>query len=659
MDIEELEKQLGLSDNKDKNEGENQELEDIINLLNQPEEEIIDLSQSTDAFEGLSQEELDMLMQQDEEISIDDMETDVVNDISVYDNKETDEKEVIEKLESIKEYEENNNIQEEQSLHTDALEEDEEAQGLDEKSKTKLDKHTVIIFSSIIFLTILIIITIIFFTIAIKRANNIAIQEEIKKDNLISKYTPEDENTVYFDMAKNINGETLILEKVHINELNTTFYFKNNIDVKKYNIVLTDKNNSLYAMDLDFTNNGNDENATILRFNSIEGEIENLELIFESIETGEKAIFNLEFTAHLIKEDIKYINGDIKNNFGDYNIDINYAQFSDRFSRIDYTIEPNDNISYEIQQGALGESNYIKLKENEVYIEPLSNKPVASNIDNKIIGRMDFKNIENKDGTVVLEFKNLYRKYTINEKVSLNSVKSGNTTYKFDNYELFIEGMPNFEDTYVLVAHAEDVNTSVENRPDDFNHIEVKLDAEIIANLPNGIELIISPTEIKSARYGTDIIFKLDKQQYSMLKSTSEDNVFINIKSMLIKEDDVSIPISLSRSMQREIISHQVVEENLEKAFVSRLEGNPSGFSNEVLNDEMLKNQYNSLQQGKKKNTISILSKNIEDTYIEAIVREAIQIEDKGNIKVVYMTHKIKASYIEDKWVIDYDEIIK
>ena len=246
MDIEELEKQLGLSDNKDKNEGENQELEDIINLLNQTEEEIIDLSQSTDAFEGLSQEELDMLMQQDEEISIDDMETDVVNDISVYDNKETDEKEVIEKLESIKEYEENNNIQEEQSLHTDALEEDEEAQGLDEKSKTKLDKHTVIIFSSIIFLTILIIITIIFFTIAIKRANNIAIQEEIKKDNLISKYTPEDENTVYFDMAKNINGETLILEKVHINELNTTFYFKNNIDVKKYNIVLTDKNNSLY-----------------------------------------------------------------------------------------------------------------------------------------------------------------------------------------------------------------------------------------------------------------------------------------------------------------------------------------------------------------------------------------------------------------------------
>ena len=64
MDIKELEKQFGISDNEEKidDEDKNQELEDIINLLNSPEDEIININNNTDVFEGLSQEELDLLM---------------------------------------------------------------------------------------------------------------------------------------------------------------------------------------------------------------------------------------------------------------------------------------------------------------------------------------------------------------------------------------------------------------------------------------------------------------------------------------------------------------------------------------------------------------------------------------------------------------------
>ncbi len=661
MDIEELEKHLGLSENTDEKKENNQELEDIINLLNSSNDDIINLEGNEGTFEGLSQEELDVLMKQDDEIMVEDIDTDIINDISVYDNKPTDEDKILEKLNDI----ENEETQVEQELKEDTDKENvikETSDVRDDKKKDKkikIDKSSIIIISVSTFLILLIILTIIFFTISIKKANSIALQNEIKKDNIISKYKPEDKNTIYFDMAQNVDKETLILEKMHINKLNTTFYFKNKIDLMKYNIVLTDKDKNLYPMDLNFTKDGSNDKNTILRFNTIDGSVKNFVLIIESIATGEKAVFNLNFNAKLEKETIKYINSPISNSFGDYNVNVNYAEFSDKFSRVDYTIEPVKDAIYQIQQGIVNEENYIKLKENDTYISPLSNKPVTTILDNKIIGRMDFKNINKDANNLVLQLENIYKKYPINKKISLQEIKKGNISYDFDKYKLFIEGMPNFDNTYVLVMNAKDTTIGTQNRPDDFNNIETKLDVEIVANSSNGVEFIISPTNIKSAKYGTDIIFELDKAQASILNSVSEDNLYINIKSALIKEENVNVPINLNRAMEREIISHQLAEEKIKEAFKSRIENKAKGFSSEVLNDIALEKEYSSLPKGKKKIALNIVSKNIQKDYLEAIIQEAIQIEDKENIKVLYRFHKIKANNVDDKLNIYYDKIIK
>ena len=141
-------------------------------------------------------------------------------------------------------------------------------------------------------------------------------------------------------MAKDIDGKTLILEKAHINKLNTTFYFKNKVDLMKYNVVLTDSNENLYPMDLNFTVDNTNEDNSILRFDTIIGNNKDFRLIFESIATGKKAEFKLKFDTNLEEEKIVYLNSKLKNSFNGYNININYAQFSDNSSRIDYTIEP-------------------------------------------------------------------------------------------------------------------------------------------------------------------------------------------------------------------------------------------------------------------------------------------------------------------------------
>ena len=76
MDIEELGKKLGITDDENDNKASDGELEDLINLLNSPEEEIINIENDSESF-GLSQEELDLLMSQD-----DNTETNTENDVS-------------------------------------------------------------------------------------------------------------------------------------------------------------------------------------------------------------------------------------------------------------------------------------------------------------------------------------------------------------------------------------------------------------------------------------------------------------------------------------------------------------------------------------------------------------------------------------------------
>ena len=638
MDIEELGKKLGITDDENNNKASDEELEDLINLLNSPEEEIINIENDSESF-GLSQEELDLLMSQD-----DNTETNIENDVS---------EEISEEVEVFETSGE--------ELSDDAL-----LKFAEQTKKHDSDnkKNRIIIISSIIFLSLLIIFTIIFFTIAINKVNNLNVQKEIEKDKLASRYNPENKNTIYFDMAKDIDGKTLILEKVHISKLNTTFYFKNKIDLMKYNIVLTDSNENLYPMDLNFTVDDTNEDNSILRFDTIIGNNKDFRLIFESIATGEKAEFNLKFDINLEEENIIYLNSKLKNSFNGYNININYAQFGDNSSRIDYTIEPTGEVNHKIYQGRVNKTDYVKLKQDDRYINPIGNKPFTTSIDNKIIGRMDFSNIEDKNEDVILEFDEIYKRYDLNKKISLNDIKNRNISYDFDKYKLFIEGMPKFDNKYVLVLNAKDTTISTENRPSDYDNIETILDVEISAVNSNGVEIIISPTEIKSAKYGTDIIFELDEYQMGILRGISPNNIYVNVKSALLKEDKVIIPLNLSRGMEREIISHQIMEEQILNSFKSRLENrnsvnNIKGFTSDVLSNDILMKEYTSLPNKKLKNDITIISKNIDEEYLEAIIQEAIQVKDGDNIKVIYMTHKIKANNEENQWYIYSDEIIK
>ena len=136
-----MEQDLDISDLLNSNdEKESQELEDIINLLNSSEDDLIDLDGlNSEVFEGLSKEELDKITQLDEELNVDEIETDVISSVSVYDEKEVDEDEVLKRMKDAEE-EENQEEQDIEKISNKDID-----QSLDEVLKT-LDENMIVEF---------------------------------------------------------------------------------------------------------------------------------------------------------------------------------------------------------------------------------------------------------------------------------------------------------------------------------------------------------------------------------------------------------------------------------------------------------------------------------------------------------------------------------
>ncbi len=283
---------------------------------------------------------------------------------------------------------------------------------------------------------------------------------------------------------------------------------------------------------------------------------------------------------------------------------------------------------------------------------------------------MDFERVHNYNSNLILSFNNLYKKYNINKTINLGQInnieKDGGIEFDFDKYKLFIEGMPNFDDIFVLVFHAEDTTISTENRAEDFNRVEVLLNAEIALTTSSGMELILKPTDVKSSSRGTDMIFKVSQFEKNILSGLEPAYVKINIDSALIKTDDISIPINLSRAMDRQLVLDKMMNSQIKEAFISRLDykyyskNNIKGFDTSVLENTAIMQEYK-IEEARLNPTYDaiILSEKLEDDKVYALVQEIEKYTLNGKQYTSYKTHKITAIYKEDKWIIIEDDIIK
>lgn len=657
MDLKKLEEEIGIeSFSKEDTEDVSQEVEEIINLLNETEDGMISLNGEDESLEEL--------MEREQNTELEEIDTDVINDISVYD---TERKELSEK-----EMEQIENFEEPEEEHLEKISLEEFSKEFSEESEKESGISNVIIYSIIGVLLSAIIIAIIFFIFAFKKVNaiNLEKQIEIENEKVQATFVPEESNSAYLEIANRIDNFDIILEKISIDSKYIKISIISDMDYSKYDFVLTDGGNKLYPTDINFIKQ--DNGKFDIRFYNDDTILNEYTLSIRSIGTGETIDFIFEIPKIEKSNTVRYLNNIIDKKGDKFSLNITGGIFSEGGSSIYYTLEPEKDANFEIQQGFLNTEDLITAKENNKNLEPLGQKVLSVRLKNgSILGRMDFEKVSRYDSNLIISFNNLYKKYDINKSIDLGKLnakeKEGGVEFQFDKYKLFIESMPKFDDLFVLVFHGEDTTISTENREPTFNRVEVLLNAEIALTTSSGMEIILKPSSVKSSNIGTDMIFKLSSFEKNLLLGLEPASIKINVQSALIRTDDVHIPINLSRAMDRKITADRMMEQQIKEAFISRLnykyhsKNNIKGFSENILKDLDLMQEYQVTKDRLNPSyDIVILSEKLENNDVYALVQEIEKYTLNGKEYTSYKTHKIEAIYEEEKgWTIIEDEIIK
>ncbi|MFI3230209.1 MAG: hypothetical protein R3Y29_01470, partial [bacterium] len=528
-----------------------------------------------------------------------------------------------------------------------------------EESKPLDKKAVILMVLVIIILLAMIIVTILFTSNAMKKVNQAVLIDQIQKEQDELSKDPQDPGTTLFDMARSVDDEVFILNTVKIDPMETLIYFENKIDTDLFKFVLTDNLNNTYNFMPEFTLNPDNPSGSQLKFSKLNDGATRFTLTIHSNQTDEFATFDLPLKTLLDGQTTRYIYDSLTNEFDDYRINIDYAEFTNNNTRIDYSILSNDPANYQISHGLIEPNGYVTAEQDNYILNTFGDIPIISSLDSNTIGRIDFESIQDYTNTILLKFDNIYKTYDINRTYTMTELNSGDLVFELDNYTLTVEGLRKFADVYVLVFNAVDNDISTENRTEHFNRVAVTVDAELIFNTGSS-SIIIDPTEIRSAQIGTDMLFNVEPSLSNTLSGVGSDSISVDLKSMMLKLPSAYVPVNLQRTLDKELTQSNIVDQSLLNIFKQRILGEDL----EGLFAEGIAEQTISLYENLDINTslnpsIEITYQNLDNNLLEAMVQETIPINNSnGNDDILYRNHLIKAIFEGNSWVIVYDEII-
>lgn len=602
------------------------------------------------------------LMQEDAATDVVDVNYDYINDVSVYDTVRHDKEAVV------------------QDLKEELLEE------VNQKNEEELLKE-----KRIFNIFIIVIFVLVFFIIAasatlgiivLKNGGISALVGEQKPVNKVisasqTDFTSNSGNYIFLKQEKMLGDKKIKLSKMLADPVATVFYFNTYLDTQKYNFVLTDDNDKFYAMDLYFVENnkagGEDVGETVVRFQAMNPSAKLLMLSIRDNETGEIAEFNIKFEEKLVMSPVKYLKKPIEVNTDNYNIKITNAILASSGTSIEYLIDNPKESKYKITQGLKSNSNYINFEQGSTNKLKKKEIPEVYTFDDgkKVIGRMDFAPVSNLEDKYYVTLTDIYKKYDVNTKVLASSVSSeGETktqTIDVDNYRIVFEGLGAFNDKYVFVFHGEDKNAKIDPKNPMSNRVEVLVDAQLVGTTDTGMEVILDG-KCTAAQRGTDMIFPVDEKARDFIYGVSRDKLKVEIKSILIKEENIKIPLNYTQFYDSKSSERKTFEESVENAFEARLKykserssvGAITGFSDEVINDTVLMEDYKpTITDSKPHYSAQVISAEITGDKASAVVQDTWIGLNNSVETHFYRKHKIKAERTKIGWIITEDKVIQ
>lgn len=625
----------------------NDEVDDLI--LNE-----FKLTSDTESEEDFT-DALNKLLEEDSKTELTDVNYEYINDVSVYDTVRNEKEDVIQEIK------ENEKAKEKK----------------ESKKELSNEKTSFIMIVILIVMVILVIGACGAFFVAVNVINQREVSGDFKGEVISqNKRSVVAANYIYVDNVQPYGEKELKLIKVLVDASATVFYFDGKLDMRNADFSLIDDSGNYYALDLNSIENVYfNDNITQVYFEPLKTGVNALKLTVTGINSGNSAVFDCVFNKPVSVPMMAYLKDKamLKEQNEDFSVKVNYLEYSGASSHIEYMIQNNDNEKFDVVQMVKNDGDYIELSEGTGTKLKIWDKPKYDTFDNDRItlGSMNFKPLDNIAGKTEIKFNNLYKRYKVDMNIPAINISQGSddekeNVYEFDHYKAVFEGLKGYEDAYFLVFHCEDKKLKAKSADDYSNRKEILLDAQLVFNSSNGMQVTLEGT-CTAENYGTDMIFPINDITSGIFKNMSREDLSVVIKNIYVKAEDMNIIVKPELLRFKKPYVRNQLEEVIKNAFNLRLDyktgnvdkENVEGFSADVISDESLMKNYSPVSEAKDvKKSVQITALEYETMNCYAIVMETLKYEQQGKKCYFYRTHKISMKRVGNNWVIDWDKII-
>lgn len=585
------------------------------------------------------------------------LDTGFVNDISVYDNEKRDAADFAE-------------IEELELSESELFAEEDEPKG---RFFNALSGYLPIVV--IVVLTIFIIVLVFAFITLLGRLPSAPEPMQTTFERVVftpPEHVPNNQNFIFLGLETEFMGERVILEKLILDQAATVFHFNREFDILSTTFSLTDNTGRAYNRDLSFpVADIVQTTGSIARFEPLLGRGSVFTLTVRDRIFNETAVFQFGLERENPFPPARFVNSPVIFDGTPASVDVTLqnAVFSSSGTIMNFTISWADDIAnITIEQSA--DNPGISLSSPANTILPSRRSPALYHFPDHrtTLLRMDFGPVDNLIANMAIEFNNLFENIPLNLTIPaaglFANMEEEWVHIPASNFTAVLERMGRIRENFILVMHTLDRNGNV---------VESVPDSSLMLTIQDGIEVALESTA-RSGSFGSDITFHAPMHFRNEIRAVPSSNIALDLRGLLVRLNQVEGQVNLLEGADARLSdAAESAKNSVISSFTQRLRYKSSiiplvdivGFTEDILNDEMLMRNYTPMQITAYETVMysaQVMSYALVDNgnTLLAVVNETWQLERRGGgVSEFNRTHRVVAQNIIGNWVIITDEIIR
>ena len=374
------------------------------------------------------------------------------------------------------------------------------------------------------------------------------------------------------NLSASLGEDTIVLNRLLLDEVATVFYFAGNLDPARYIFALEDFDGRVYPRNVALMPNHQRNRAqdqTVVYFAPIDPMAEGFVISITDLNTGQTTDIELTFDENAVAPG-RYITSPIviETEIPGITIAIDSGTFSAATSSLSFSIGyANPNISLVFSQDTIVPS--ISMRHMGAIVPTASELSLSHfSQDNIILGTMDFNPLRSLTGRVEIVFGQLYKRYDTDISIATNGMYTANDNrareIQLSGHTINIHGINNRGNIFIMPLFGAERASADE----EAIRIATTLEVYLVGTNDQGRQFRVPGTVIYDAR-GTDVIF--DASEHQGILSIARDNLYLEIESISVRLSEVSANIYFD-DMNFETSNHENnIKSAIESAFAREM----------------------------------------------------------------------------------------